>query len=263
MHPILLATPWFNVYSYGFILAISYSVCTAMTIYKAKQNGLDGGTIFDLMMMLLVVGIFGSRLLFVLEYVPQKLITKDFLCFEQGGLTFYGSIISGIIFTIIYSKITKISFWIFADSFGFSLGPATAIARIGCFLNGCCYGKACSPLIGFQSRIAGTGYYHATQLYESFLSFIAFLILIFFIRKKQSHYGQLFLSYISLYAFFRFFIEFIRAENPVVLLGMTLSQVISIILIVTSIIVWKFIRNNKDLEIKYNSNKIKNEEVVK
>ena len=92
MHPILLATPWFNVYSYGFILAISYSVCTAMTIYKAKQNGLDGGTIFDLMMMLLVVGIFGSRLLFVLEYVPQKLITKDFLCFEQGGLTFYGSL---------------------------------------------------------------------------------------------------------------------------------------------------------------------------
>ena len=89
------------------------------------------------------------------------------------------------------------------------------------------------------------------------------MILIFFIRKKQSHYGQLFLSYISLYAFFRFFIEFIRAENPVVLLGMTLSQVISIILIVTSIIVWKFIRNNKDLEIKYNSNKIKNEEVVK
>ena len=248
MHPILVTTPWFNIYSYGFMLAVGYSVAIAITIFKAKQNGLDVGTIFDLMMMLLVVGVLGSRLLYVIEYIPNKLITKDFLSFEQGGLTFYGSIICGIIFTIIYTRIKKFSFWKFADSFGFCMGPAIAISRIGCFLNGCCYGKACSPSIGFQSRFAGEGYFHATQLYESFFSLLAFAIIVLYFRKRQTHFGQIFLGFISMYAFFRFFIEFLRVENPVFFLGMTLSQIISLLLIATSIILWNIIKKNKNLE---------------
>ncbi len=85
MHPVLLVTPWFNVYSYGFLLAVGYTVAIILTCYKAKKNSLDPGAIFDLMLMQLVVGVLGSRLLFVLEYVPQKLLTIVFLDFESGG----------------------------------------------------------------------------------------------------------------------------------------------------------------------------------
>ena len=187
MYPVLVSTPWFNVYSYGFMLAIGYTVFMALTIYQAKKNSLDTGTIFDLMLMQLIVGVLGSRLLFVLEYTPEKLFSLDFLALEQGGLTFYGCVISAFIFDFLFLKLYKIPFWKTVDCIGFSLGPGIAISRIGCFLNGCCFGTPCSPAIGFRFRGAGPGYFHATQLYESFLSLVAFAIILFVIKKRQTH----------------------------------------------------------------------------
>ena len=249
MYPVLLSTPWFNIYSYGFMVALGYSVAMALALYQAKRNGLDTGAIFDLMLLQLVVGIIGSRFLFVMEYVPEKFFTKDLLAFEQGGMTFYGSVITGFIFDLIYLKFKQIPFWKAMDCIGFSMGPGIAIASVGCFMNGCCYGKACSEAIGFQfHHIAGPGYFHATQLYESFLCIIAFIIILK-LRKFQSHYGQIFLGFISIYGFFRFFIEFLRAENPVFLLGMTLSQVLGIVFITTAIIIWKRNLKNQELQI--------------
>ena len=249
MYPVLLSTPWFNVYSYGFMLAIGYTVFMALTIYQAKKNSLDTGTIFDLMLMQLIVGVIGSRLLFVLEYTPEKLFSFQFLAFEQGGLTFYGCIISAFIFDLLFLKLKKMPFWKTADCMGFGLGIGIAISRIGCFLNGCCFGTPCSQSIGFRFRGAGPGYFHATQLYESILSLVAFAIIFFIIKKRQTHYGQIFLSFIILYGFFRFFIEFLRIENPIVLFGMTLSQILSIIFISLSIIVWRKNLKNKELQI--------------
>lgn len=248
MYPVLLSTPWFNIYSYGFMVAVGYTVAMVLAIYQAKRNGLDTGAIFDLMLFQLVVGIIGSRLLFVLEYIPEKLLTKDFLAFEQGGMTFYGSVIIGFIFDLIYLKSKQIPFWKVMDCIGFSMGPGIAIARTGCFLNGCCYGKACSEAIGFQFRIAGPGYFHATQLYESFLCIIAFIIVLK-LKKLQTHHGQIFLGFISIYGFFRFFIEFLRAENPVFLLGMTLSQFLGILFITAAVFTWKKIIKNQALQI--------------
>jgi phosphatidylglycerol:prolipoprotein diacylglycerol transferase len=256
MHPILLTTKWFNVYSYGFLLALGYSVFIALTLYKAKKFNLDTGSIFDLMLIQLIIGICGSRLFFILEYAPNKLNILDFLNVEQGGLTFYGSVICGLIVDLLYLKIKKIPFWKAMDCMGFGFGPGIAVARVGCFLNGCCYGTPCSSLIGFQSRLAGPGYYHATQLYESISCLVAFYIVLNFSKKRHTHYGQLCLSFLSLYAFFRFFIEFIRAENPVFLFGMTLSQNISIGIIVVSIIIWKIITKNNDLKIMPEMNEV-------
>ena len=256
MHPIVISTPWFNIYSYGFLLALGYSAAIALACFKAKKNSLDTGAIFDLMLLQLIVGILGSRFLFLAEYVPNKLFSIDFLAFEQGGLTFYGSVITGFIFDLLFLKIKGIPFWKAMDCVGFCMGPAIAISRVGCFLNGCCYGTICSPTIGFQFRFTGQEFRHATQLYESFLSLIAFAIIFWFIKHKQTHHGQVFLGFISLYGFFRFFIEFLRAENPVVLFGMTLSQLLSIIFITASIIIWKINLKNKELEIMPDMNEV-------
>lgn len=261
MHPIIIATPWFNVYSYGFLLAIGYTVAIILTCYKAKKNSLDTGAIFDLMLLQLIVGVLGSRFLFLAEFVPDKLFTINFLALEQGGLTFYGSVITGFFFDLVYLKFKRMPVWKSLDCIGFGLGPGIAVSRIGCFLNGCCYGIECSPSIGFQFRAAGEGYHHATQLYESILSLTAFFIILWFIKQKQTHHGQIALGFISLYGFFRFFIEFLRAENPVFLLGMTLSQVLSLVFITVSIITWKQITKNKELEIMPNTNEVSLEKV--
>lgn len=249
MHPILFSTPWFNVYSYGLFVALGYTLAMVIAIRAAGKKGLNKEAFFDMMILQMIVGILGCRLLFILEYTPSMLNLSDFFAFEQGGMTFYGSVITGFIFDLLYLKLRQMPFWKSMDCIGLCFGPGIAVARIGCFLNGCCFGTPCSQAIGFQFRHAGNGYYHATQLYESILCLVAFAIVYWFMKKRQTHHGQLFLGFISLYGFFRFFIEFLRAENPIFVMGITLSQTLSLVFITASIIIWQIIRRHNDLEL--------------
>ncbi len=248
MHPILLKTPFFNVYSYGFFVALGYAVGMFITISEVKKEGINSEPIFDMLLMQLVIGILGSRLLFVVEYTPQDLNLKNFLNFEQGGLTFYGSVLISFIFNLLYLKFKNIPFWKVMDSIAFGLPLGIALARIGCFLNGCCYGIECSPAIGFKSRLAGSGYFHATQLYESIFA-LAIFALVQLHRKHRKNYGETFLICIGLYSFFRFFIEFFRMENPEFILGLTLSQTISMVLVSAVIATWRAINRTPELRI--------------
>ncbi len=196
----------------------------------------------------LIVGILGSRLLFVLEYTPEKLTFSDFFTFEQGGLTFYGSVISSFIFDLLYLKYKQIPFWRAMDTLGFGIPLGIAVARLGCLLNGCCYGTQCSLPWGISFPAAGGGYQHPTQVYESICALLIFVILQIF-RDKRRNYGEAFLSSMALYSFFRFFIEFFRAENPIVTAGLTLAQIIGVITIIACVITWFFIQRSRKFRI--------------
>ncbi|MFA5598661.1 MAG: prolipoprotein diacylglyceryl transferase [Pusillimonas sp.] len=248
MYPILLSTPYFNIYSYGLFVALGYAVGMLITLYEVKKEKLNAEAIFDMLLLQLPIGIAGSRFLFMLEYTPEKLSFTNFISFEQGGLTFYGSVISSFIFNLLYLKFRRIPFWRIMDCIGFGLPLGIMIARIGCFLNGCCYGVQCSSSIGFHFRHAGSGFFHATQLYESFAALLIFVIIQIY-RKYRQNYGEVFMLMIGSYAFLRFFIEFLRAENPIVFMGLTLSQIISIITIAAFIATFKLIKKMPDLRI--------------
>jgi len=71
MYPIFWATPWFNIYSYGLLIALGYSAGTFVIIREARKQGLPAEAIFDMLLLQLIVGICGSRLLFLLEYAPE------------------------------------------------------------------------------------------------------------------------------------------------------------------------------------------------
>lgn len=240
MHPILLATPWFNVYTYGLLIAAGYTLGTMWILKEAQKDGLNVEAIFDMMIMTLVVGICGSRLLFILEYTPDKLTFSDFFSFEQGGLTFYGAVISGTLFDLLFLRYKRIPFWRAMDTVGFGLPLGIAVARLGCFFNGCCYGIACSYPWGCQFPAAGAGTFHPTQIYESISAVIIFAILQL-TRRWRRNYGEVFLGCMALYGFFRFFIEFYRAENPVVLAGLKLSQILGLLAILAAVTIRKVI----------------------
>ncbi|HRZ67172.1 MAG TPA: prolipoprotein diacylglyceryl transferase, partial [Candidatus Omnitrophota bacterium] len=97
-----------------------------------------------------------------------------------------------------------------------------AIGRIGCFLNGCCYGK--------YKMIP-------TQLTESAVMFIIFLIL----RRRSPSNGRTLILYLVLYSGFRFFNEFLRGDNPAFFAGLTVSQVISVAIFALAALLWKII----------------------
>lgn len=236
MYPILLSTPWFNVYSYGLLVAAGYSIGTIWILKEAQNEGLSREAIFDMLIIQLVVGIMGSRLLFLVEYTPEKLTFSDFFSFEQGGLTYYGAVIGSFISNLVYLKIRRMPFWQSMDCVGLGLPLGVAVARLGCLLNGCCYGTSCSMPWGMEFPAAGKGLFHPTQIYESISALIIFAMLQAG-KKYRRNYGDAFLASMALYGFFRFFIEFFRAENPVVLAGMTLSQIIGILAIIVSALI--------------------------
>jgi phosphatidylglycerol:prolipoprotein diacylglycerol transferase len=248
MFPILFSTPWFNVYSYGLLIALGYSLGTFWILKEAQKDGLPSETVFDMLILQLIVGISGSRILFLAEYSPENLSLSGFLKFEQGGLTFYGAVLSSIIFDLLFLKFHRLSFWRVMDCVGFGLPLGIMLARIGCFLNGCCYGTQCSWPWGVTFPVVSTQKLHPTQLYESFSGLLIFLILQKF-KPFRKNYGEAFVGCMGLYGFFRFFIEFWRADNPKVIFGLQLSQIIGLLMVAGSIVAWKLINKYGKLRI--------------
>ena len=248
MYPILFKTPWFNVYAYGTLLALGYAVGTFWILREAGKAGISREAVFDMLLLQMVVGVLGSRFLYLVEYAPDKLTLRDFFNFEGGGLTFYGAVISSFLFDLIYLKWQRIPFWQVMDCVGFGLPLGITLARLGCFLNGCCHGGPTAMPWGVVFPKVGPHPVHPTQVYESLAGLSIFLILQRF-RHKQRNHGEIFLSCMALYGALRFLIEIWRADNPVFLMGMSLSQVVGIGAIIVSHLIWLQIRKRPDMRV--------------
>ena len=245
MHPILLSTPWFNVYSYGLLLAIGYTAGTIWIVHEASRDRLPTESVFDMLLFQLVVGVFGSRVLYILEYAPQLFTPTGIIAVESGGLTYYGAVISSLVFDYLFLRYMRLPFWRVMDCVGFGLPLGIAFARIGCFLNGCCYGVHCSlpwAVVFPRNQIPR----HPTQLYESVCGLIIFLILQS-LRNRRKNYGEVFVASMGLYGFFRFFIEFWRGDNPIFGLGFTLSQWLGAGMVIGSLVAWRIIGRTQSL----------------
>jgi phosphatidylglycerol:prolipoprotein diacylglycerol transferase len=235
MHPVLLKFGPLNVYSYGVMVAIGFALATACAYMHAPKFGIDRNNVVDLMILMLVFGIAGARVFYILQNLTYyRLNPSEMLNLSKGGLVWYGAFIAGLGISAIYIKIKRMDFWASLDLAAPYIALAQALGRVGCFLNGCCYGVAMAD-----------GLLHPTQLYSA-----ATLLLIFVaLRIWQDHRhfkGEIFLGYCILYSSKRFLMEFIRGDNPGIFLGLTISQVISCVVFVISLgtlitmaVVWK------------------------
>ncbi|MEO0529458.1 MAG: prolipoprotein diacylglyceryl transferase [Planctomycetota bacterium] len=135
---------------YGVMLLIAISVGVAMAVHRARQHGISADTIFSLVFWLFVAGIFGARAFFVIEYwevrfagQPLLATIRDVLQFTEGGLVVYGSVIGGLLAFVVFVRRNGLPMRGMADLLAPCFMVGLAIGRIGCLLNGCCYGGAC------------------------------------------------------------------------------------------------------------------------
>lgn len=227
MYPILFRLGSVTIYSYGFMLALAFIAGTVLAYFEAKRRGLNPDITYDIALLALVGGIVGARLFYVLAH------WKDFaakpltvITLWQGGLVFYGGLLGGIAAVLIYVWLKKLNPWTVADMAAPSLALGSAIGRIGCFLNGCCFGKPTRLFLGIVFPNLDNLPRHPTQLYDAFYNLVIFGVLWAF-RKKIKRQGTVFWFYLMLYGLFRFVVEFFRTSaRP--FLGMTLSQTASI-----------------------------------
>lgn len=237
MHPILFKIGPIQVYSYGAMLAAAFLTVAFLARRRAAALGVNADIILDLCLWLIVWGLIGARLFFVIlnpDYYRQNLLEVFMLW--KGGLVWYGGLIAALAAGMIFLKIKKMPLLKTADLLMPYVALGQAIGRIGCFLNGCCYGKAAPPGFGVTFN-AAQGPVYPTQLYESGAMFIVFLIL----RRRAPANGRTLFLYLMLYAGFRFAVEFIRGDNPATIMGLTVSQAISIAVFATAVILWRII----------------------
>ncbi|MDD5736771.1 MAG: prolipoprotein diacylglyceryl transferase [Candidatus Omnitrophica bacterium] len=237
MHPVLFEIGTFKVYSYGAALAIAFLLATSLARRKAASEGMDGDKVLDLCIVLIISGIAGARLLFVLLNIDAFTARPaDIFKLWEGGLVWYGGLISAAAGALVFMKANRMPALKTADIVAPYIALGQAIGRIGCFLNGCCYGKHTDLPIGV-SFPGIEGRVIPTQIIESGAMFVIFFVL----SRRRPSGGRTFILYLLLYSCFRFLNEFLRGDNPAFFAGLTVSQVISVAIFALAALLWKII----------------------
>ncbi len=230
MRPVLFSIFGLPIYSYGFLLAVAFLVAIIGLGKSGKRYAITYENIIDLATWALIGAIIGARLAYVMTEYRYFLNSPWWEIFRvsSGGLAFHGGLIGGFLAGYGYTRYKKISTWKLADLVAPFIALGYSIVRIGCFLNGCCYGKITNVAWALRCEANDTALRHPTQLYSMLGSFILFLIL----RRLRNHKqfdGFLFLLYIGLYSMMRFIVEIFR-ESPMVAPWLSLAQLVCIIL---------------------------------
>jgi phosphatidylglycerol---prolipoprotein diacylglyceryl transferase len=245
MHPVLFTIGSIKIYSYGVMLAIAFLLAFNLASRRCELFGVKKDSLNNLAIILLISGITGARLLYVFSnwhYFAASPL--DVFMISSGGLVFYGGLIFSSAAGIIYAKRAKLSILDAADLIIPFLALGHSIGRIGCFLNGCCFGKPTDSIFGicFPHSI---GKVYPTQLFSSMGLFFIFILLLY-IQKKRVFKGEIISIYLILYGTFRFFIEFLRGDFRPILYTLSLSQVISMFSVLSGVLLFYILKQNHE-----------------
>ncbi|MFA5087867.1 MAG: prolipoprotein diacylglyceryl transferase [Candidatus Omnitrophota bacterium] len=210
------------------MMAIAVMVCTFLLLREARLLGFQPEIIVDLVFWVVLVGIAGARLFFVfLNFSYFVRHPLEIIMIHHGGLAWQGSLISGTLFGLGYIRRKKLPLRPVLDLLSPYIALGQAIGRIGCFLNGCCYGREIPWGIYFPVHEARL---HPTQLYSAAGLFLIFLILKKF-RAWSKKPGQVFVLYLVLASSLRFIVEFFRADHEAVFFGLSVFQSVSLLVL--------------------------------
>lgn len=148
-----LGLPDFPVYGYGVMLCLAFIFCTMLARRLGWREGIQANHLETLAIFVFVFGILGARLLFMVRYhdryVWDGTIVWQFIRIWDGGLILYGSMAGGLVGYIIayrfYLRQHDISTWKVIDIVAPCAALGLALGRLGCLLNGCCYGNVACP----------------------------------------------------------------------------------------------------------------------
>jgi len=230
------------------MLVIAFIVSSALAGARAKKENINPDMIFNLLFTGFIFGIVGARLFYVIDNISYySKNPHEIIMFQHGGLSWFGGLILGVISALVYLKSKKVSILRTLDLIIPFVALAEAIGRIGCLLNGCCYGKV-SEKFGIYFDVHQQVLI-PTQAYSS-LSLIIIFIGLRFLQEKPHRLGEIFCAYLLLYSIKRFIIEYWRADNPIVFSCLTLFQILSMAMFITAIVMLVIIKKSASISNK-------------
>ena len=246
MHSVLFKIGPIPIRAYGLMLWLALVVGLLRTLRASKRSGISADQVIDISLYALLAGIVLAHLTSILLELPYYLrypseirgLWSGMLSDQGGlrGLSFHGGFAGGLLAGWLYSRRKGLSFPDVADLFSPGLALGYGIARIGCFLNGCCYGLPTSVpwavrFVTDPVTHALTVPSHPTQIYSMLASFAIFGVLVW-IERRRRFGGQVFFSYVALYSVYRFLVEYLRkgVTAEVAFAGLTEAQVASLVM---------------------------------
>ncbi len=251
MHPILLKVGPLTLRSYGVMVALGVALGAIWARREFDRKRLPEDLFYDLLIATVALGVVGARLLYVLlnwgDYRTNLLATV--MIWADGGLSFHGAIVGGILGGWWLCRRYRVPFWRVADAAAPGLALGHAIGRIGCFLNGCCYGIPTDMPWGVRFHNLALGIdtlpSHPTQLYEAAGLLLLFGLLARY-RYRPAYEGAVFMWWLIFYSVLRFVVEFWRAGVTAQLVnGLTQAQWLSLALFALALAYHRWQRGKK------------------
>lgn len=241
----------FSIYSYGVAMALAVGVFTwACLKHPWRKKLISEDQFIQVVMLSLVIGLAGARILFLINSYDQLESAAEIFTLWNGGLSILGSIIAIVLILPWYLRKINVPILPLLDLAALNAPLIHVIARLGCFMAGCCYGKPSNlpwsitytdPLSHAPQNIS----LHPTQLYASILMLFIFAFFYFYLQKKVKAPGQMLMAYLMAEGAVRFSMDYLRddieyfpwdsyhiiSSNQILALGMFVTSLVGSLVI--------------------------------
>ena len=248
MFPQLFHIGQFFLPTYGFLVALGVLLGLWISVRNSERLGIDGDKAWNFGILLVLSGIVGSKLLYVIN---EGMSLKEIFSIStlQAGGVFSGGLLAAFVAAAWYVRKYHMPPLGTCDAFSPGLALGHAIGRLGCFAAGCCYGKETHHWWGVIFRnplahsITGTPLnvpLEPTQLFECAVELANFFFLMWLLKRRKFE-GQIFGAFLFIYGVARFFLEYLRDDpgRGSVFGGvMTGTQLIAIGLVIGGGVIW-------------------------
>ncbi len=252
MHKIVFQFGPLTLHWYGVLVAAGFLAGLWTASRRAVRAGIPGETLLDLGPWLILGVLVGARTFYVVsnwqDYFAAKPLWEIFAV-HHGGLVFYGGLLGASLTVIFYARVKTVALWKLADVLAPSVALGHALGRIGCLMNGCCYGKptdlpwaVCYPQghETFPLNASSPTPVHPAQIYEALLNAALYAALAWFFRRRKFD-GQIFAVYLVAYSVLRAFVETFRGDYSLYYLGgrATPAHLLSVVVLVGGLVLYR------------------------
>ncbi len=234
MYPELIRIGGLVVHSYGLMISLAILISAFLLYWEAPRENINPDHVLEAIIVASFFGLLGSRILYIAlnwQLYSGRFLSAFFTQFE--GLTFYGAFFGGVIALYFWSVKRRVNFLKFTDLLAPYLALGYALGRVGCFLNGCCYGIESTVPWALPISIGDQVLRHPVQLYAAFSGLVIFFVLKA-LRHRRPFIGFLLIALFALYGLQRFIVEFFRYSEAV-WIGLSVAQIFSLGLMIAAL----------------------------
>ena len=263
MNPILLNIGNLSIRWYGVCTAAGLLLGYFLQLKRRKLYSFSQEMVADLTFFCMLAGIIGARIAYIMRFWNDEFAGRGFLALIaiwEGGLVFQGGFVAACLTGVALAKFRGWSLGVTSDLIAPALPAAHALGRIGCLINGCCFGfmyegplavyyPAEGNAVLYTQKFLGLIPVEAKQCAGTFpvagleaLGNILLCLLLLFLEKKGKLKNRLFLLYIMIYTSMRFILEFFRGDYLYRKAGLSNAQITCLWIIPLCAIVWIFLR---------------------